>query len=474
MIEGDSATLNYGRHSPSELVTVPQPTPTEKQPSPTRQPSTIRLDTTLADLYRECGIPGPFIVTMYCVFGHLDLHPSFPREHVYPEDEEPVPYSHDDEHEIARLRQIILGLKPLRRAFGLGNMDVLFFAPHITEAKMARALHQLEPDQRHRPRIVDLDDEGRFPASLREATRGAKLLFWRPQGWMDDDSHRCLLDPREMFNLNSKRFLLTSGIRTPPSEVFDVQTLALDDPSCVFQTRALPFVVKLLRAGCGFGTFIVKTEAQRAALLASLAVYKARGTADVILSQYIDLVHDLSVHFVVGAPGTAHGRDNPLVMGVTVQTLTAEGKWLGGHIDYSRQDALRKLVWETVRDTTRRLPETFMGWAGVDIVADKGGEQWVVDLNARFTGSMPICFMAGHFWRDRGLPLAQFAAVEYAGKVDDMYDRLQPLVGTGRVIITATAEIEDGVNMADVVWGGKDATHLSEVENWIREKLAEA
>lgn len=444
-----------------------QPAQSQKRTSPDPHPFKIRLDTTLADLYQECGIPGPFIVTMYCVFGHLDLHPSFARELVYPEDEEPVPYS-DDEKEILRLKKIILGLKPLRRAFGLGNMDVLFFAPNITEAGMERALLQLNPDQRHRPRMLNLNDAN-FAASLQKLTQDSKLLFWRPQGWMD--GHNCLLDPGEMFDINSKMFLLTSGIRTPKSEVLDLQKMVLNGSPCIFQTRPLPFVVKLLRAGCGFGTFIVRTEAQRNNLLKSLAFYKLRGTNEVILSEYVELVKDLSVHFVVGSPGTLHDRDNPRIMGVTVQTLTDDGKWLGGHIDYSAQDELRELVTETVRDTTRRLPATFMGWAGVDIVANKEGEQYVVDLNARFTGSMPICFMSKHFWRERNLPLAQFAAIEYEGQVDDIYDRLQPLVETGRVIVTATAEIEDEVNMADVVWGGKDANHLAEVERWIRERL---
>lgn len=432
---------------------------------------TIRLDTTVADLYRTCGIQGPFIVTMYCVFGHMDLHPSFTRELVYPEDEEPVPYS-DNEQEIARLRRVVLGLKPIRRAFGLGNMDVLFFAPNITEATMERALWQLQPDQQPRPRIVDLEGAD-IVARVKEVTKGAKLLFWRPQGWMDD--HTCLLSPREMFDVNSKMFLLKSGIRTPKSDIVDLQALPLDGPSGILQERPLPFVVKLLRAGCGFGTFIVKTEAQRSSLLRSLATYKTRGTADVIVSHYIDLVQDLAVHFVVGAPSNANDRNNPLILGVTVQVLTANGKWVGGHIDYTKQDELRALVWNTVRDTTRKLPESFQGWAGVDIVADRSGEQLVVDLNARFTGSTPICLLSGHFWRERELPLAQFTgAVEYSGKVNDIYERLQPLVGSGKVIVIATAEIGDAENMADIVWGGKDAADLAEVEKWIRDKLAKA
>lgn len=429
----------------------------------------IRLDTTLADIYEANGIKGPFVVTMYCVFGHMDLHPAFPRESVYPEDEEPVPYDANNQKDLERLRRIILGLKPLRRAFGLGAVDVIFFGPNITESSMQKDLLQLDHDQRHRPQVVDLMDQD-VHERLGQITKGRKLLFWRPQGWMNE--HTCLLDPQEMFDVNSKTFLITSGMHTPPSELVDLRSMGFDKSSCVFRTRTLPFVVKLCRAGCGFGTFIVKTEAQRDKMLASLVTYRARGTTRVMLSEYIDLVQDLSVHFVVGAPGTLHDRSNPLIIGVTVQTLTSDGKWVGGHIDYSMQTTLQQHVWETVRDTTQRLPETFMGWAGVDIVEDKQGAQWVVDLNARFTGSMPICLMSHHFWRDRQLPLAQFAAIEYSGTVGTIYGRLQPLVQTGQVVVTATAEIEQGLNMADVVWGGKSPEDLARVEKWVRQRLS--
>lgn len=439
-------------------------------PAPAQAGPFIRLDTTVNDIYEANGIKGPFIVTMYCVFGHMDLHPSFPRELVYPEDEEPVPYDSNDEKDVDKLRKVILGLKPLRRAFGLGNMDVIFLAPNIEESGMQRALVQLDQQQRHRPRVLDLD-EGNVHEQLKQVTKDRKLLYWRPQGWMDE--HNCLLDPREMFHLNSKSFLITSGIRTPRSAVIDLRRVVLDEPSCVFRTRSLPFVVKLCRAGCGFGTFLVTSEAQRDKMVASLTAYKARGTAEVILSEYIDLVHDLAVHFVVGAPETLHDRNDPLIVGVTIQTLTADGKWVGGHIDYSMQPALHQHVREIVRDTARKLPRSFVGWAGVDIVEDRQGEQWVVDLNARFTGSMPICLMSHHFWRDRQLPLAQFATMEYSRTADSIYRRLQPLVETGQVVITATAKIEEGLNMADVVWAGKDSANLREVEQWIRQKLCE-
>ena len=472
---------------------------------------TIHLDTTLADLYRAHGLRGPFVVTMYCVFGQLDLHAHFPRELVWPEDEEPVPYSDDDPAEQDRLRKVILGLKPLRRAWGLGSMEVLFFGPNITAKGVRTALSQLPPSQRHIPRFVDLErgpvaEQLRGMPTTKSTTWGGangperqpaeekkkKLLFWRPQGWMRE--HDCLVDPQEAYDINSKKYLVTSGMRTPPSLVIDLQTTDLAPASAspsLFHTQPVPFVVKLCRAGCGFGTYLVRTEPERAAALAALAACRRRGVGEVLLSDYVDRAEDLAVHFLVGAPGTPHDRADPLVLGVTVQTLTPAGKWAGGHIDYRAQPRLAAHVRETLRDTARKLPASFVGWAGIDIVTDKTPDrkQFVVDLNARFTGSMPICFMAGHFWERRGLALAQFAAFEYQGAhADVIYERLDPLVQSGRAVVTATATIEDGggseegdgdgdgdggTHMADIVWGGRDQGDLVRVEREIRDRLGE-
>lgn len=425
----------------------------------------IRLDTTLADLYREHGIQGKFIFAVHCVFAHLDLHPNFPRETTYPEDEEPVPHG-DDEQEISHLRKVILGLKLLRRAFGLGNMDVICFSPYATADSMERALSQLPSDQRHWPRFVDLD-RGNVFEQLQTITKNRKLVFWRPQGWMQQ--HNCLIDTDMAYEINSKQYLITSGIRTPKSAIVTLEDAEMD--TSIFSCRKLPFVVKLCRAGCGFGTYLVTTEGRRKEMLAGLTKYKQRGGKEVLISEYIDLKQDLSVHFVIGAPDSNRNRENPSIVGVTVQTLTGDGHWTGGMIDYSAQAYLQNLVEDTMRDTTRRLPVSYIGWAGVDIVIDSTDKQWVVDLNARLTGSMPICLLSGHFWKERSLPLAQFAAFQYGGATDDIYNALSQMIQSGRLVVTATASISEQLNMADIVWGGKTQDDLLETGDLIRQIL---
>ena len=86
----------------------------------------------------------------------MDLHPEFPRETVYPEDEELVPYG-ANKQKIVRLKKTILGLQPVRRAFVLGNMDVILFKPDVAAENVERVLSQLPLGQRFQPRYVDLN-----------------------------------------------------------------------------------------------------------------------------------------------------------------------------------------------------------------------------------------------------------------------------------------------------------------------------
>ncbi|KAI9787513.1 MAG: hypothetical protein M1839_000043 [Geoglossum umbratile] len=423
-----------------------------------------RLDTTIADLYRNHGIHGPFLTTIQAVFAHMDLHPEFPRETVYPEDEEPVAYD-ANEKEIDSLRKVFLDLKSVKRAFPLGNMDVIFFTRSIENTK--RILGQLPPEQRPNPCFIDLN-QGNVLDKLRQLSKGRRLVYWSPQGWMLD--HDCLIDTNLLYKMNSKRYLITSGIRTPKSEMVKLVTDITHDS--VLVSRDLPFVVKLPLATSGYGTWLVTTEARRHEMLAGIAKFMARGGTEVLVSAYINTKQDLSAAFVVGAKGDERDRNNPLLVAVSVQSLTTNGHWTGGRIDYSAQSTLKSLVRDTVRETTRLLPESFVGWAGLDIIVDEEGKQWVVDLNPRFTGSVPLCLLSDHFFKRQGLPHAEFAAFPYEGAVEDVYGLLSQEISSGRVVINGAAYVDEQTNMVDLVWGGRDEEDLVKTAESIKLKLS--
>lgn len=267
----------------------------------------------------------------------------------------------------------------------------------------------------------------------------------------------------------SKKYLITAGIKTPDSEMISLKDVELK--TFLPSHRPLPFVVKLCLAGCGFGTFIVTNERRRKEMLAAMVEYKKKGGVEIMLSKYIDLKADLSVHYMVGAPGDVNDKNNPLLVAVTVQNLTENGHWTGGSIDYAAQPELKALLMETVRETTQRLPDEFVGWCGVDIVIDAEGEQWVVDLNPRLTGSMPICLLSNHFHKGLGLRYAEFAAFQYPGAPEDVYERLAPFINSGQVVVNSLTSIDENLSMADLIWGAAEKFELEQMVRIIKDKL---
>ncbi|KAI9767976.1 MAG: hypothetical protein M1840_005288 [Geoglossum simile] len=299
----------------------------------------VRLDTTVADLYRNHGIHGLFLATTHGVFAHMDLHPEFPRETVYPEDEEPVPYG-TNEQERAKLKKVFLGQLPWGR----------------------------QPN----PCFIDLN-QGDVP-------------------------------------------------------------------------------VKLPLAASGYGTWLVTTEARRRDMLAAMTKFMAS-------------------HFVVDTMGMREVETIPFSW--LSRTKSHCKRSLDGRgIDYSAQSTLKSLLRDTVCQTARLPPEPFVGWAGPDIVIDEEGKQWVVDLNPRFTGSIPLCLLSDHFFTQRWPPRAEFAAFPYEGATEDIYTLLSPEIRSGKVVVTAVTNVGEQSNMADLVWGGRDEEDLAKTTESIKLKLS--
>jgi hypothetical protein len=430
----------------------------------------VELDHTVAELYRKHGIRGPFITTTHCAFAQMDPHPEWPREATFPEDEEPIPYGDDDEEEKNRLRRIILGLKPVRRALALGDMDVIMLlASGISALNVERVFNHLVPHQRPRPKYINLE-QGHVHERLLELGRGKKLVYWRPQGWTLE--HNCMVPPQVAYELNSKEYLARSGIPTPASQVVTLPDNLGPSTEYVLSARQLPFVVKLFLAACGFGTHLVTTEARRQTMLEAMVQYKKRGGSSVLMSDYIDARQsNISAHFVIGAPGDERDKRDPLLLGVATQSLTADGRWTGGSIDYGAQPELQALVQDTIRDTTSRMPDSFVGWCGVDIMIDKQDKQWVVDLNARYTGSVALCLLSKHFHKRLGLRFAEAGSFRFGGDCAKVYDVLSQQIESGDIVVNALVNLDDKSAMVDLIWGGRSREDLARLGEHIGREL---
>jgi hypothetical protein len=278
---------------------------------------------------------------------------------------------------------------------------------------------------------------------------------------------KCIIDPKTAYELESKRFLFESGIRTPQLEM-----LSLEDPEYnpILAEKALPFVVKYPLAVSSLGTWLVTSEKVRLRMLAAVERFGARGGTEVQLSEYIVSQDSYCVQFFVGA---ASEKREPLFSAVTAQVFAEDGLWAGAQIDYEAQAGLRDTFSRTIKDTITCLPPDFIGWVGIDVLVDSQGQQWVVDLNPRMTGSMHVCLLSHFFWKKRGLKYAQTGSFESTGRPELIYDALSAFVERGEVIVTASVALDDSndTSIAWLVWGASTQDNLAELRGDVRRLL---
>lgn len=144
----------------------------------------------MVESYRAHGIVGAIVATTNNVSAQPNLQSNFPKEEVVnlgeEEEEEDSTSNSITEPGPARVRRILLPRKRVRRAFGLGTVEVTFFSPSAESHYFLLADHQPAPAfaTSTAPRVVQLD-HGR-QKNLRETTARRKLLAYLEASWLDE------------------------------------------------------------------------------------------------------------------------------------------------------------------------------------------------------------------------------------------------------------------------------------------------
>jgi hypothetical protein len=415
-------------------------------------------DTTLAELYTKYGTNSPLVIDLHPPFTHIDIHPSLPRESVFIEDEDPNIYG-QSLADLHNFRRRILCFQTILFIKVIGPADVIL---HLTDdndkESIQRALEGLPPTQRARPVYVDLDSPS-FKNDLNSATKGKKLVYWKPKAWMND--HECLVPPHEAYIINDKRYLSHPSIPTAT-----LQMLSVDDP--VLKNQPAPFVVKFCKASMANGTFIVRTEENREKMLVALQRYQDRGGKEVQLSDFIKSTRpSYGVNFFVGR----YNRNHPLFTGATEQVFSSTGAWAGGIIDYSIQNRFEEEFRATINAVANSLPDSYVGTVGIDVIFDLENKPLVVDLNARLNGGLGLIFYSKHFLQ-RGFAWAQSMNLQYGGKAALIYDVLSEKLESGQVVVSLAADISEHISIAGLVIGARSRNELNDVREWIEDKLS--
>lgn len=383
--------------------------------------SPISLDYTLHDLYRADTENGPNIVLIYYPLQFKHNHEDTSTKFVYE-------YKADGENEESTSSITMAAmLVPQRYAFSAGRMPLVILdvsaqiklnsesesenkssenmPPHHLDIYQTFA--QLQPDQR--PAVSFANS----PDSI-ELGLDAKIAVLLPTDSLSHLTH--LICPETHYEILSKRGLAVSGLPTPPSRVIDTTPGDYEDHNvCAaeiarmtesIELHQIPFMVKLPQSISGMGTFAVTSETDRARIKAMLTMQlgamlrqlneKNRHLypCSIVLQDFIDgPVVALSMFI------TKTGQ--PIFVACCEQLFDEHSHWIGGRISYQQQTAFQKTFAGLMSKVAAFLHRKgYYGPAGVDIVTDRhSGEQLVIDLNVRVTGTFHLGPLTGHFTR---------------------------------------------------------------------------
>jgi hypothetical protein len=329
------------------------------------------------------------------------------------------PYQHPGfppaQHDL--LSRVFLQLVPQMVGFVSGKLPLIIFdldemeevktknsskekRPH--QLDVSRSLEQLSPDQRPDVTFVAKPSDILVPP-------GSRISVPNPMDYLLHLAH--VVDPDTHYDLLSKRSLALSGLPSPPSHVIDskIPPSQVHDQTSVaaeidrmlqsIQSHPIPFVVKLPQALAGRGTFRIRTETERAFTIELLSLEVAR-MISVLNSEN---AHLSPVSFVLQEmiPGeavalslfiTKAGRAH--FIGCAKQIEDEIRGWSGGSISYPDQDELQEHYDAISQKISQYMhAKGYYGPIGTDIMTGVNGEQYIIDMNVRICGTMPLGFL---------------------------------------------------------------------------------
>lgn len=482
----------------------------------------VNLDVTLAELYHmdDHEIDSSHAPVLVNAFPSSDLAMTsrYPMntKYLYQDSENCKPWSARDRARLSRVMAIkLLSLLGQRYTFAAGSMPVVLFDPDVdvdphgfrsssgnhARAEALRTSSILPLHQRPQVRFIAGPDD------LELDHPGERLATAMPLDALCRLPH--VVHPDIHYEILSKACLANSGLPTPRSQVIHlvssktVQSMATRCPGFFpdsltafaqneidsfraqvniasenalksILAHVLPFVLKQTLTVSGGGTYIVHTEAQRQALTSKLQstfipmllssstdVNSHLQPATLILSKYIRAVNSYGITFFVRR---ANGACR--FISCSNQVFDNAGFWTGGLIEYSKQTYLEMRFSATLRMVgTFLFSRGYYGPVGIDVLEDADGGQWVVDMNVRTPGSLPVGVLRGHFSTERGLHVAyMLSGIKLPYSRERFLEVFSAQFEEGRIVIVAWyEEVPDGnddVSWANLALGGETRKEL--------------
>ncbi|KAF2724386.1 hypothetical protein K431DRAFT_310322 [Polychaeton citri CBS 116435] len=355
-----------------------------------------------------------------------------------------------------------------------GNLPLVLFDLDETSASTRKHAHRDDAIQTFEQIAPETRPRLHFVASPEEVAAhipsGGTIFMPNPMDFLAHLPHT--IEPDVHYDLLSKRTLAISALPTPPSLVSgtNLSSSDLQDSSILaaealrilqpLHERAIPFVVKLPQALAGTGTFLVRNETERQNALAVLVPEVKRMLAVVTPENahlepasviYQELIPGPAVGFSLFV--TKSGRWDFISCTRQIYDDSDGGEgWSGGYISYPEQEALRLQYADTADKLAAYIhSRNYHGPIGVDIMTGPDGSQYIIDMNVRITGTMPLGFWKSYFI-SRGLQEAViFFPLILSVSRTQFQENFEGELQDGRIVVVGWSHDGEGKNSATII-----------------------
>ncbi|KAF3927777.1 hypothetical protein ABW20_dc0100267 [Dactylellina cionopaga] len=451
----------------------------------------IKVSPTLADLYPT--LKKPIALVPIIVLSNRELTDSVPQSSKFlyqdtttnQNDEEndvkDGDASNGDNLEEAPPTVKYLSLIPQRFAFAAGNMPVVVFDLHPEEAEAGRKHAQSTLsviEESSRPKLHFFSGPGDEKFSTDKWTLANSF----PMDGLESHSH--VISTETHYEILSKGGLAISGLQTPACKRLVVESISGPFNRCCevclgggsseiitddctghrgkwlakevekiiqgVREHSIPYVLKFQQTVSGAGTYIITKQSEREELLRDLPA---------ILKSHLPKINRKNRHL---DPGDVLITDSSRISKIHCHSLSSS-KLMGT----AYLSAAPNNTW-TTKDIGKFLHEKgYYGPVGADILEDKSGVQWVVDLNVRTPSSLVLGVLEEHF-KSRGFDVATLVSETLGVLRKDFYHLFKQQLEDGRIVIVGWYE-DDHMAWAELVIAGETQKEMKALKEKVEE-----
>jgi hypothetical protein len=172
----------------------------------------------------------------------------------------------------------------------------------------------------------------------------------------------------------------------------DALHLISDKTPKLFQCTKMnrPCIAKVTHSMASKGIFVIRNDDDEAEFEAFL---QESGNPTFIISEFVEIERNLACHFFV------HPSGEITWFGSNENYKDEHGNWsMDSYLIMNDQEKLKEMQLPFVKDVAKYYQSRgFWGFSGVDVLFDKNGKGYLVDLNPRVTGSLPSLMVLQQF-----------------------------------------------------------------------------